>query len=93
MPRTWVKLERSANVGESIVFLNEAVPGWKPGDKVILTGTTRHLGYGGTFVESVRDKPSTEERTIAKLEVSKFNGVQTLTVDAPLKFDHRPGPR
>ncbi|APW61567.1 G8 domain-containing protein [Paludisphaera borealis] len=89
MARTWVKLQRTADVNQTLVFLNEPVEGWKPGDRVILTGTTRHLGYGGTYTDSVRDQPSTEERTITKLAISQFNGIPSLTVDAPLKFDHR----
>ncbi|ODU00434.1 MAG: hypothetical protein ABS79_03360, partial [Planctomycetes bacterium SCN 63-9] len=89
MPRTWVKLQRTANVGEALAFLNEPVPGWKPGDRIILTGTTRHLGYGGTYTDSVKDSPSTEERTLTKVENSPFNGIPTIHLDAPLKFDHR----
>lgn len=89
MPRTWIKLEETAEVGHQLAFLTEEPKGWKKGDHVIFTGTTRHLGYGGTFVDSVRDQPSTEERVITDVKPSSFDSRHQITLDAPLKYDHR----
>jgi hypothetical protein len=101
MDRTWVKLGRTASAKEDTVLLAEPVPGWKPGDRVILTGTTRHrlytsagnrphpFGYADTYKDSVRDLPSTEERTIVAIRSSRSDRAPSIVLDEPLGLDHR----
>jgi G8 domain len=74
IPRTWVKLGATAKVSDNAVSLAEAVPGWKAGDRVIITATQLH---GAAKTES-----RTEERTITAIEGDK------LTLDEPLKMSH-----
>ncbi len=74
MPRTWVKLGATAKAGDTAVSLAGAVPGWKKGDRVIVTATRTH----GT----AKEESNTEERTIAAVEGDK------LTLNEPLKMAH-----
>jgi hypothetical protein len=55
---------------------------WRPGDRVLLTGTTRQSKHRGTFRDSVRDEPATEERL-----VHSANG-HCITLDRPLDREH-----
>src|SRR5262249_37748936 len=41
LSRTWVKLGAPAAAGATEINLSEAVTGWRAGDRVILTATTR----------------------------------------------------
>jgi hypothetical protein len=82
MNRTWLKLGATAKRGSDTVTCAEAVTGWRPGDKVIVTATqltpdgTRHRpGIRGRLA-------FTEERTIRKVDGSK------ILLDSPLEFDH-----
>src|SRR5262249_39843973 len=52
MTRTWVKLGETAKAGADVVMLDEAVTGWKAGDQVIVTASTRAERRGGPFTES-----------------------------------------
>ena len=61
MNRTWVKLGADVKPGEKAVTLAEEVTGWKVGDEVIVTG-----GY-----DRGREKSSTEERRIVKMDGTK----------------------
>src|SRR5581483_10081879 len=82
MNRTWVKLGSPAKKGNVTVELAEPVTGWRAGDKVFLTGTTRQNKIAKTFRATVRHNTQTEERTIRAI-----NSTQ-ITLDAPLEFDH-----
>ncbi len=81
---TWVKLGAPAKMGDARVTLAEGVTGWRVGDHVIVTSTTRQTKRPPekTFRPSVRDLTQTEERTIQAVDGT------TLTLDAPLQFDH-----
>ena len=83
LSRTWVKLGADAEAGATTATLSEEVTGWRVGDEVIVTATSRASG-GGTFRPGTgRSKDAqTEERTITKIDGS------TLTLDEPLKFAH-----
>jgi hypothetical protein len=82
MNRTWVKLGAPVKAGDSTVALAEPVTGWRPGDRVILTATTRQNKLKKTFTApSLRDHGQTEERIIKSIEASK------IVLDAPVKFD------
>jgi hypothetical protein len=81
--RAWVKLGAPAKAGDAQVTLGEPVTGWRAGDRVILTATTRQIKLKKTFRPSVRDNTQTEERLVRSAEGAK------LTLDRPLDFDHR----
>lgn len=83
LSRTWVKLGAGAKAGTNTITLSEAVSGWRVGDEVLVTATSRAAG-GSTFRPGTgRTKEArTEERTITAIE-----GL-TLTLDSPLKFEH-----
>jgi hypothetical protein len=87
MNRTWVKLGFTAEVGEDRVFLNEPVTGWKPGDRVLITATSRQIIYTDTYTKSVADAPRSEERVIKSIDT--HHGKMRLQLDRPLKFNHR----
>ncbi len=72
MNRTWVTLGATANPKDTIVTLAESVTGWKVGDRVILTATSRHEYKERT----------TEERIIKALDGTK------VTLDQPLESKH-----
>ena len=80
---TWVKLGATAKTGDKVVSLAEAVTGWRPGDRVILTATTRQNKLKKTFKPSVRDNTQTEERLIERVDGTR------LTLDKPLQYDHQ----
>jgi hypothetical protein len=82
MNRTWVKLGAPANAGDVNISLAETVSGWRAGDRVILTATTRQNKERKTFLRSVRDRPLTEERIVASIEGS------TVRLDRALQYDH-----
>jgi hypothetical protein len=80
---TWVKLGATAKTGDKVVSLAEAVTGWRPGDRVILTATTRQNKLKKTFKPSVRDNTQTEERLVERVDGTR------LTLDKPLQYDHQ----
>jgi hypothetical protein len=82
LSRTWVKLGTTAKTGATEVTLAEPVTGWRAGDRVILTATTRQNKVRKTFRESVRDNTQTEERIIQEIAGAK------LILDRPLAHDH-----
>ncbi|UUO08914.1 G8 domain-containing protein [Blastopirellula sp. J2-11] len=97
LERTWIKLPyQTAKVGESRLVMPASLPGWKVGDRIIITGTTRQFGYIGTRHRrdgddnSVADNPTTEERVITRMR--KWGGIdsklQIVSLDKPLAFDH-----
>lgn len=87
MNRTWVKLGFTAEVGEQRVFLDEPVTGWKVGDRVLLTATSRQYLYADTYTKSVGEAPRSEERTISKID--RHHDRTRLTLDKPLAYAHR----
>jgi hypothetical protein len=82
MNRTWVRLGVPVKAGDTTLTLAEAVTGWKAGDRIIFTATTRQNKSLKTFKLSVKDSTQTEERTIKSV-----NGDQ-LTLDRAVEFDH-----
>src|SRR5262249_8906017 len=82
LSRTWVKLGDTAKKDDRTITLAEAVSGWRPGDRVILTATTRQNKIKQTFQPSTRDSTQTEERLIESIEGTK------LVLDRPLAFEH-----
>ncbi len=83
LSHTWVKLGATAKSGDKVVSLAEPVTGWRAGDRVILTATTRQVKLKKTFRPSVRDNTQTEERVVRAAEGNR------LTLDEPLKYDHQ----
>ncbi len=82
LSRTWLKLDAPAESGATTIVLAESVTGWRTGDRVLLTATTRQNKINKTFREHVTDSTQTEERTITKIDGEK------LTLDHPLEFTH-----
>ncbi|HEX3151287.1 MAG TPA: G8 domain-containing protein [Gemmataceae bacterium] len=82
MARTWVKFAKPAKAGDTSVTLAEPVPGWRPGDIVILSATTRQNKQKKTFKETLRLGGQTEEMLIKVVDGT------TLRLDRPLAFDH-----
>jgi hypothetical protein len=83
LSHTWVKLGATAKAGDKVVSIAEPVTGWRVGDRVILTATTRQIKLKKTFKPSVRDNTQTEERLVRAVEGNR------LTLDEPLKYDHQ----
>jgi len=82
LTRTWVKLGTPAKKGDKEITLAEPVNGWRAGDRVILTATTRQNKIQKTFRPSVRDNTQTEERILCAVEGAK------LVLHKPLAYDH-----
>jgi hypothetical protein len=82
MPRTWVKLAATAAGGSTTINLDRPVPGWRSGDRVIVTATRAELVRGTDDPPSVRDRHETEERTVRRID-----GLR-LELDAPLEYEH-----
>jgi len=82
MSRTWVKLGARAKAGDDQVTLSEAVTGWRPGDRLILSSTTRQNKIKKTFKPSVREGTQTEERLLVKVDGAR------VTLDRPLEYEH-----
>jgi hypothetical protein len=82
LSRTWVKFGATARAGDRAVTLAEPVTGWRAGDRVILTATTRQNKIKKTFRPSVRDSTQTEERTVQGIRGA------TLTLDRALAHEH-----
>ena len=47
MDRTWVRLGNNAKAGDVDITLDQQVPGWKVGDRIIVTVTNHTYGKGG----------------------------------------------
>ena len=99
LERTWVKIGQMARAGEAKIILPNPLPGWKVGDRVVVVGTSRQVGYLGTRKlptdDSIRGKQSSEEQVITQMRAWGGSGLeaetqwQIVTLDAPLKFEHR----
>ncbi|MBI1831323.1 MAG: G8 domain-containing protein, partial [Planctomycetes bacterium] len=94
MNRTWMKLVATAKAGATEIMLEDVVTGWKPGDRVILTATTRQIKAKKTFQPSVKDNTQTEERIIKEISVlprvenEKVSANTKIMLTEPLKFEH-----
>jgi hypothetical protein len=82
LSQTWTKLGATARTGDKRIVLSERVEGWRVGDRVLLSSTTRQNKAQKTFRPSVRDNTQTEERFISGIEGAE------ITLDRPLEFDH-----
>jgi RNA polymerase sigma factor (sigma-70 family) len=82
LKHTWLKLRTTVRAGDDTVPLAEPAPDWRPGDRVVLTGTTRQGKGPNTLRNSIRDDPASEERL-----VHSANG-HCITLDRPLRHEH-----
>jgi hypothetical protein len=73
LSRTWVKLGTTARKGDAVLTLAEPVPGWKAGDRVVVTATS---------YQTYKNAKATEERSIREVEGTR------LTLDRPLAVEH-----
>ncbi len=79
MSRTWVKLganvaapKKKGDAGATEITLAEAVTGWKPGDRIIVTSSDR----------PIHTEARTEEATIKAISGTK------ITLEQPLQYGH-----
>lgn len=84
MPRTWVKLGQATKPGDTTVMLAEPVPGWREGDRLIVTAGRHHDRKEKTTLRpGTNAVPAfTEERTVRAIEGA------SLTFDRPLAEMH-----
>ena len=82
MPRTWLKLGKTAKAGDTALTLAEPATNWRVGDHVIVVATTRQNKIKKTFLPTIKGAGQTEDRTITAI-----NG-RALTLDKPLAFEH-----
>lgn len=83
MSRTWLKLGATAKKGADAVVLSEPVTGWRVGDRILLTSTTRNLhGHNIRRPGDPKSSLRTEERTVKTIDGTR------LTLDKPLGYDH-----
>ena len=69
LSRSWVKLGKDAQAGASQVTLCELPSGWRVGDEILVTATTRAGGSGSFRPGAKRSKePQSESRRIAEIE-------------------------
>lgn len=80
MPATWVRLGATAKQGTRETTLAEEVPGWRVGDRVILTATQRQYGEVDTF---------TEEAIITNIAGKKITLAKDLVHDHLGEGDYR----
>src|SRR5258707_12587064 len=80
LTRTWLKLGAPAKAGDTQITLAEPVFGWRSGDQIVVTATTRQNKIAKTFRDSVRDNTQTEERSITAIDGMK------ITLDRALAF-------
>lgn len=73
LKHTWVRLGATVKEGAKEITVAEAVPGWRVGDRVIITATKHEYGDHDSY---------TEPRTITAIDGLK------LTLDRPLEYDH-----
>jgi hypothetical protein len=86
LSRTWLKLGADAKKGDGSVTLEEAVSGWRVGDRVIVTSSQQAYGYSDTF-RTVPGKKAPEVNTEERV-VTRIDGA-TLVLDRPLAVAHR----
>lgn len=94
LERTWVKLTRTADAGANRLFLAETVQGWRTGDRILITGTARQEFSAGTAARHVSDRPTTEVRTIRRMDEPRaenrklFGSPQVMLIDVALDQSH-----
>lgn len=86
LQRTWVKLARTADVGDRRVFIRQAVPDWQPGDRLLVTGTSRQDEHKQNVTTSVADAPQSEEVVLERHLI--VAGQHALQLTEPLKRGH-----
>jgi hypothetical protein len=82
LSRTWLKFGAPVKKGDGRVTLEEPVTGWRAGDRIILTATTRQIPSDDSFTDTVRENTQTEERVIKSVEGAE------IVLDRPAEFDH-----
>ncbi|MCB0277644.1 MAG: hypothetical protein KDI06_22705, partial [Calditrichaeota bacterium] len=80
---TWVKLANSEHAGSTVLNLQENVSDWRPGDKIVITGTGKPDNWHQTGSLLTNGQSESEERTIVSVSGS------AVTIDRPLSHSHR----
>ncbi|MDB6169259.1 MAG: hypothetical protein JWM88_2123, partial [Verrucomicrobia bacterium] len=69
---TWVKLGATVHAEDTVIPLAEKVSGWRVGDRVLLTSTTRQNKHDKTFRPHTKDNTQTEERIVRAVELDRL---------------------
>lgn len=90
---TWVKLAEPASPSETQLYLAESIDGWREGDRVVITATSRQKPFAGNATVHVTERPASEEALIAAFEpesMARRGEKKRLLVnlDRRLKFAH-----
>ena len=81
MERTWVKLATTAKAGATEITLAQPVPGWKVGDRIIIT-SSRYFRSGQKRVYGTGDGCASEKL------IKEIDGTK-VTLNAPLEGEHK----
>lgn len=98
MERTWVELAQPAAVGDTRLFLAHSIEGWRSGDRIVITATSRQRPFAGNATAHVTDRPGSEVRRIEAINKygpelrERLGSEATLIVDRPLDHPHRAEP-
>lgn len=80
MSRTWLHLARDNKPGDDTILVTEVPTGWRVGDELLITGSTRKPGY-----RKMREDPNAASSEIRK--IAKIDGA-TMQLDKPLANEH-----
>jgi hypothetical protein len=88
MRRTWLKLSATAAPGSTTLALADPVPGWKVGDRLLITGTKQV--YTGRSFRATRRAPDGAPLEQGQSETRFLTAIRgaTLTLDRPLRYEH-----
>lgn len=95
MKRTWVKLARPSAVGDTKLYLDGNTDDWNPGDRIVITATSRQRPFTGSASPHVTGKPASEERIIKSIGDygvmvrSDEDDDRSIRIDKPLSHPHR----
>lgn len=86
LTNTWLKLGQTSKPGDKSIVVQGDMTGWKPGDRVIVTGTYHPEGDEKTPV--LAKTFQTEERIVATARGGRELRGTTLRLEKPLAFEH-----
>ncbi|MEM7306427.1 MAG: G8 domain-containing protein [Planctomycetota bacterium] len=95
LEHTWVKLKHSAAVGDKRLFLDRPVTGWRRGDRVVVTATTRQRPSAAMTPAHVTSRPQSEEGVIRGVDryayekLRRMDAAASLDLEDPLGLHHR----
>jgi hypothetical protein len=82
--KRFIRLTHAPKRHERTLFLSEPAVGWKPGDKLIVPGTTQDGNWDRTDPNHAKHRDDNERLFIESIS----SDLLTLTLNRPLVFDH-----